>query len=345
MQFSIVFHPKMFFSSEKFMFHCRMSKTGLAFSGGGVRSAALCSGVLRRLLQKGVIPDYMSCVSGGGYTGSAYLDWKYRNEQKDDPRWHKEFFDHMRRKIGVLCDWQNPLQGLFDTLILLSLNIFVAIILPCFNWFGFAFPTAYIIDYFFGDLLRDPFTCPDVKTHNFTASEIAHNSEVSELFNMTKEIECVPKLGTEMYFTFITFAFLFLLFLLFYVIKRVAGPSLKPIAKVLFNLTGFIFAMTFLPWFIEEYIVVTPLWLNALILVLSIFLWLGIPPLREKASLAIVIYLYAYAVKWRVYKTAVLSVEYSNERFFLVMWISGILIWLNPFLTRIQKIAIHTYNR
>ena len=322
-----------------------MSKTGVAFSGGGVRSAALCSGVLRRLLQKGVVPDYLSCVSGGGYTGSAYLDWKYRNEQKDDPRWHKEFFDHMRRKIGVLCDWENLLQGAFDTLVLLSLNILVAIILPCFNWSGFAFPTAYIIDYFFGDLLRDPFTCPDAKTHNFTSSEIAQNSEVSDLFNMTKEIECVPELGPEMYFTFMTFAFLFLLFLLFYVIKRVAGPSLKPIAKFLFNLTGFIFAMTFLPWFIEEYIVVTPLWLNVLILVLSIFLWLGIPPLREKASLAIIIYLYAYAVKWKVYKTAVLSVEYSDERFALLMWISGILIWLNPFLTRFQKNAIHTYNR
>ena len=325
-----------------------MSKTGVAFSGGGVRSSALCSGVLRRLLQKGIVPDYLSCVSGGGYTGTAYLDWKYRNEQKDDPSWHKEFFGHMRRRIGVLCDWQNPLQGCFDTLILLSLNFMVAIILPVLNWFGFAFPTAFVIDYFFGDLLRDPFTCPDLKTHNFTSSDIAHNSEVSELLNMTKKdetVECVPELGPQMYFTFILFAFLFLLFLVLYVIKRVAGPSLKPIAAVLFNLTGFTFAMVFLPWFIEEYIVVTPLWLNALLLVLSIFLWLGIPPLREKASLAIIVYLYAYAVKWRVYKTAVLFVEYNEDRFALLVWISGILIWLNPFLGSFQRNAIHAYNR
>ena len=322
-----------------------MSKTGVAFSGGGVRSAALCSGVLRRLLQRKIVPDYLSCVSGGGYTGTAYLDWKYRNEQKDDPIWHKEFFDHMRRKIGVLCNWQNPLQGCFDTLVLLSLNIFVAIILPCFNWFGFAFPTAFIVDYFFGDLLRDPFTCPDVKTHNFTASEVAENPEVSELFNMTEQVECVPELGPDMYFTFMLFAFLFILFLLFYIIKRVAGPSLKPFAVVVFNLTGFTFAMVFFPWFIEEYIVITPMWLNALILVLSVFLWLGIPPLREKASLIIIVYLYAYAVKWRVYKTPVLYVEYNEERFTILMWISGILIWLNPFLGGFQRNAIHTYNR
>lgn len=321
-----------------------MSNTGVAFSGGGIRSAALCSGVLRRLLQKGIIPDYLSCVSGGGYIGSAYMDWKYRNEQRDDPKWHKEFFEHCRR-AGIWCSWQNPLQGVFDTLIILSLSFFVAIILPCFNWFGFAFPTAYIIDYFFGDLLRDPFTCPDVKTHNFTSAEIAENSEVSELFNMTQQIECVPKFGPEMFFTFMTFAFLFILFLLFFVIKKVASPSLKPFANFLFNLTGFVFAMVFLPWLIEEYIVVTPLWINALILILSIFLWLGIPPLRDKASLAMIVYLYAYAVKWRVYKTAVLSVEYSHARFDVLMWISGILIWINPFLGVFQRNALHAYNR
>ncbi|KAL9973451.1 hypothetical protein ACROYT_G019915 [Oculina patagonica] len=321
-----------------------MSNTGVAFSGGGIRSAALCSGVLRRLLQKGITPDFLSCVSGGGYTGTAYLDWKYRNEQKDDPKWHKEFFEHCRR-AGIWCNWKNPFLGCFDTAMILSLSVFVSIVLPCLNWFGFAFPTAYIIDYFFGGLLRDPFTCPDVKTHNFTSTDIAQNSEIQELFNMTHQVECVPKLGPEMYFTFMTFAFLFILFLLFFVIKKVAGPSLKPFARFLFNLSGFVFAMVFLPWFIEEYIVVTPMWLNALILVLSIFLWLGIPPLRDKASLAMIVYIYAYAVKWRVYKTAVLTVEYSDTRFNVLMWVSGILIWINPFLSLFQRNALHTYNR
>ncbi|KAL9964313.1 hypothetical protein ACROYT_G027937 [Oculina patagonica] len=300
---------------------------------------------MRRLLQKGITPDYLSCVSGGGYTGTAYLDWKYRNEQKDDPKWHKEFFDHMCRRAGMVCNWQNPLEGFLDTIMILSLMIFVAIILPCFIWFGFAFPTAYIIDYFFGDLLRYPFTCPDAKTHNFTSAEKAQNTEVSKLFNMTNQIECVPTLAPEMYFTFMTFAFLFIMFLLFFVITKVAGPSLKPFAICLFNLTGFVFAMVFLPWFIEEYVVVTPMWLNALILVLSIFLWLGIPPLRDKASLAMIVYLYAYVVKWRVYKTAVLSVEFSDARFNVLMWISGILIWANPFLGVFQRNALGAYQR
>ena len=66
--------------------------TGLAFSGGGIRSAALCSGVLRRMLQNNVHIDYLSCVSGGGYTGTAYLDWKFRNGKMDNPEWHKVLY-------------------------------------------------------------------------------------------------------------------------------------------------------------------------------------------------------------------------------------------------------------
>ena len=322
-----------------------MSQTGLAFSGGGIRSAALCSGVLRRLLQRKIVPDYLSCVSGGGYTGTAYLDWKYHNEQKDDPLWHKEFFDHMRKKAGYFCDWQNPLRGIVDTISSIIVVLFCSIFLSCVNWFGFAFPSAYFIDYFFGDLLRDPFTCPDVKTHNFTSSQIAQNSEVSQLFGMSEQIECVPKFGPGMYFSLMLFAFLFILFLLFYVIKGAVGPSLKPIAKIFFNLTGFTFAMVFFPWFIEEYIIVTPMWLNALILVLSIFLWLGLPPLRDKAALAMVIYIYAYAVKWRVYKTNVLYVAYDEFRFFVLLWISAVLIWMNPFFVFLQKHLLHAFNR
>ena len=52
---------------------------GLAFSGGGIRSASFCTGVLRYILQKKVDLGYLSCVSGGGYAGAAFLDWKFRH--------------------------------------------------------------------------------------------------------------------------------------------------------------------------------------------------------------------------------------------------------------------------
>lgn len=45
---------------------------GLAFSGGGIRSATFCLGVAQVLADKGLLKqvDFLSTVSGGGYTGS-----------------------------------------------------------------------------------------------------------------------------------------------------------------------------------------------------------------------------------------------------------------------------------
>ena len=46
---------------------------GLALSGGGIRSSAVCLGVLQALNHHDLIKriDYLSTVSGGGYTGSS----------------------------------------------------------------------------------------------------------------------------------------------------------------------------------------------------------------------------------------------------------------------------------
>ena len=45
---------------------------GLALSGGGIRSATFCLGIVQVLVRKGLLPqfDYVSTVSGGGYLGS-----------------------------------------------------------------------------------------------------------------------------------------------------------------------------------------------------------------------------------------------------------------------------------
>lgn len=46
--------------------------SGLAFSGGGIRSATFCLGIAQVLQSRGLLPrfDYLSTVSGGGYFGS-----------------------------------------------------------------------------------------------------------------------------------------------------------------------------------------------------------------------------------------------------------------------------------
>ena len=58
----------------------RNGLTGLALSGGGIRSAVFCLGVIQALAKNGVLKnfDYLSTVSGGGYIGSS-LTWFTNN--------------------------------------------------------------------------------------------------------------------------------------------------------------------------------------------------------------------------------------------------------------------------
>ncbi|ASU33386.1 patatin-like phospholipase family protein [Mucilaginibacter xinganensis] len=54
---------------------------GLAFSGGGIRSATFNLGVLQKLAELGVLArfDYLSTVSGGGYIGTWFSSWIKRS--------------------------------------------------------------------------------------------------------------------------------------------------------------------------------------------------------------------------------------------------------------------------
>jgi hypothetical protein len=54
--------------------------TGIALSGGGIRSATFCLGVLQALANRDHLKhfDYMSTVSGGGYTGCSLQWWWYQ---------------------------------------------------------------------------------------------------------------------------------------------------------------------------------------------------------------------------------------------------------------------------
>src|SRR5437667_7130161 len=55
----------------------RDKRVGLAFSGGGIRSATFHLGVLQMLAEYGLLRqfDYLSTVSGGGYIGSWLARW------------------------------------------------------------------------------------------------------------------------------------------------------------------------------------------------------------------------------------------------------------------------------
>jgi hypothetical protein len=83
----------------------RAELVGLAFSGGGIRSATFSLGVVQKLAQCGLLPlaDYLCTVSGGGYLGSCLSslmsfpgkdqlgepDPKPYSPDKHDPLWWK----------------------------------------------------------------------------------------------------------------------------------------------------------------------------------------------------------------------------------------------------------------
>ena len=71
--------------SEAALDEVRHSLCGLALSGGGIRSATFSLGVLQALHQRGVLPvfDYLSTVSGGGFTGGWWAAWLCRQQRAE----------------------------------------------------------------------------------------------------------------------------------------------------------------------------------------------------------------------------------------------------------------------
>jgi hypothetical protein len=59
---------------------------GLALSGGGIRSATFCLGLLQQLQEKNLLRifDYLSTVSGGGFVGGWWSAWLSRDKEPGD---------------------------------------------------------------------------------------------------------------------------------------------------------------------------------------------------------------------------------------------------------------------
>ena len=77
---------------------------GLAFSGGGIRSATFNLGVLQSLAKIGLLKhcDYLSTVSGGGYIGGWFTAWMYRQSGK---RARPDAINEMQRRLSPV---RNP---------------------------------------------------------------------------------------------------------------------------------------------------------------------------------------------------------------------------------------------
>ena len=308
-----------------------MAKLGLSFSGGGVRSAAFCSGVLRRLLQKNVDVDYLSCVSGGGYTGTAYLDWKYRHEKKDNKKWHLEFFDHMREGVGLICHCQRRCQAVLESVAIIALLLFVTLLAPILLWGPHAFPLAFIIDYLFGSILR--------------GGSVPCRDQVRSNPNITLE-ECreARRSSDAIYHRFILFATPVCISFISYVIKDFVQKK-----KGYFNFISTIglmfFGLVFIPWLINEFLRFLPTWMKILVIVPFFLVWISFPALRRNATLMTVCYGYSFVIHIRVYHNNSLGIEYDDEVFNLLLGVSAIVLWTGPLISSIQQRLGHVYVR
>ena len=316
------------------------NKIGLAFSGGGIRSAALCSGVLRRLLQDKAKVHYLSCVSGGGYTGTAFLDWKKRKEKKedDDEEWHEEFFDHMRQRAGYLCNWEKPLEGIRDTILLFFLVFLVTIIEPIMIYGSFAFPFAFMIDYRFGKYLRYKVDCDNV------AAAETHQSQQNSTAQAIRE-HCLSRQGTIASTKIVLFSIPVVLFVIFFILSCKMSPKFSRYFRFLSLICFLFLSFTFLPFAINDFFIEIPLWSRVVIVVIGVILWFFLPLLRRKTSYCLIIYFYSYIIYWKVYEAKIVGVVFSIELFNQLLFASGGILWFVPYLNESHKRIVHVYNR
>jgi hypothetical protein len=297
---------------------------GVAFSGGGIRSAAFCSGVLRRLITKKKEPDYLSCVSGGGYTGSSFVQWKYHNGGNTGD-WADAFFDHMRTRTGHFCNWQSCTSGCVDSIILVALVAFVAIIVPIVGWGSFACPIAFVVNLLYADFLN--------------GTQCKGNAGSTECRERT-------------YLFFISF----IIFVGFHLLEHCIDSSKykksywkmkapKAILKLGQLISGATFAFTFFPWFINDFLQYTDLVIKIAIVALTAIFWFFVPLLRKYSSLVILIYAYSFVVYWHVYKGELFFFKYTKERFRNGMIGSLIILAVFSVLGDFPLRLVHVYNR
>ena len=309
---------------------------GIAFSGGGIRSAAFCSGALRRMLQQGVSMNvYLSCVSGGGYTGAAFLDWiDWKKGASKNP--YEEFFERMRENAGYICNWQKPCWALAQSLLFVVILLVTVLILPCLLWLSYSLPVAVAVDFLFGDILRESITCPDpVKTRLTRSSYL-----IMELYN-----DCYPS-GRRV----ALFSVTALLSLLFYFISRCkccrCCQTYRGHFRLLSILAGLVFAFTAFPWVAHDFLWPIKTWIKVVILFILLVLPFFLPIIRSYAAMFIGFYVYSVIISWKVFKTELFGmVPYSDAVFHVVLTVFAVTWWLFPVLASIHQTCFNVYYR
>ncbi|MFK7809683.1 MAG: patatin-like phospholipase family protein, partial [Saprospiraceae bacterium] len=94
------------------------TRFGIALSGGGIRSATINLGLLKTLNKFGILKkaDYLSTVSGGGYTG-AYIQSSVRADESYDRLFADEQIKYLRSRGAYLIPGEGK-SKFWNTLVL-----------------------------------------------------------------------------------------------------------------------------------------------------------------------------------------------------------------------------------
>ena len=125
-------------------------------------------------------------------------------------------------------------MGLLDSMLLF---VFVGLILPILTTSVFAFPTAFTVEYIFGDILRAGFNCPENGTRRLPDFDLDG---------------CLPERHDES--TFVLFLSLVAISASLYFLKLLCCSKLSGKFHALYIILSVLFLMTFLPWFFEIFL-------------------------------------------------------------------------------------------
>lgn len=135
-------------AEELIAFVHRQKSSALCLSGGGIRSATFCLGVLQGLVRLKLLArfDYLSTVSGGGYIGSWLTAWAHReesagginhvqdelasNEVKEGPvQQLRRYSNYLSPRVGVLSSDTWTLVSTFVRNLLLNWLVLAPVLL------------------------------------------------------------------------------------------------------------------------------------------------------------------------------------------------------------------------
>jgi Patatin-like phospholipase len=146
-------------AGEPWISYTPLDRVGLAFSGGGIRSATFNLGVLKALQDLHVLKDvdYLSTVSGGGYIGAWWTAWRARggtgfpdtpidnatkakaeNREPEEVRHLREFSNFLSPRIGFFqTEMWSAVMAVVSAILPALLVASTIIALGILGWLGF----------------------------------------------------------------------------------------------------------------------------------------------------------------------------------------------------------------